>query len=144
MPYADPDKKRENDRRRAERNRQRRKEDPEFLAREKLARRNYINNKYRTDATFKARRNRERVVARYGLSRKEYEALLCAQGHACAVCKTPHIDENGKRLFIDHNHSLGLQAVRGLLCGACNLGLGMFKDSPAILRAAAAYLEKLG
>lgn len=142
MPYKDPAKKLENDKRRRERAKARRLADPEFAAREKKARRVYINNKYHTDPEFKGRRNRERVVARYGLSQKEYVGLLEVQGYSCAICKTPHIDENGKRLFIDHNHTLGLTAVRGLLCGPCNMGLGSFKDSPAILRAAAKYLER--
>ena len=143
MPYADPEKKKENDRRRSERNRARRIADPEFLAKEKLARRTYINKKYHTDPEFKSRKNRSRVISRYGLTQKAFNALLAEQGRACAICKTPHIDENGKRLFIDHNHALGLTAVRGLLCGPCNMGLGSFKDSPTILRAAAEYLEKL-
>lgn len=142
MPYKDPAKKLENDKRRRERAKARRLADPEFAAKEKQARRTYINNKYHTDPAFKARRNRERVVAKYGLTKKEYGGLLEKQEYACAICKTPHIDENGKRLFIDHNHSIGMEAVRGLLCGQCNLGLGAFKDSPSVLRAAAKYLEK--
>jgi len=32
--------------------------------------------------------------------------------------------------------------LRGRLCQACNGGLGMFQDSPELLRRAAAYLEK--
>lgn len=39
----------------------------------------------------------------------------------------------------DHDHSTG--KTRGWLCHPCNLGLGMFKDDPALMRAAANYIE---
>lgn len=142
MPYKDPEKKRENDARRNARAKARRMEDPVFAAKEKLVRRTYINNKYHTNPDFKLRRNRDRVVSKYGLTAKQYTEMLVVQNYVCAICKTPHIDENGKRLVIDHNHLLENGAVRGLLCSPCNLGLGQFKDSPAVLRAAAKYLEQ--
>jgi hypothetical protein len=33
---------------------------------------------------------------------------------------------------------------RGLLCAACNIGLGKFKDDRKLLLAAADYFERLG
>jgi len=41
-------------------------------------------------------------------------------------------------LSIDHDHITG--KVRGLFCRDCNTGLGMFKDSSALLQKAAQYL----
>lgn len=41
---------------------------------------------------------------------------------------------------IDHGHILG--EFRGFLCNGCNSGLGFFRDSPTLLRAAAEYLER--
>lgn len=142
MPYKDPEKRKENARRRTERAKERRAADPEFAEKERLARRKWYEKRYHgLDPTYKRSRNAKRVAARYGLSVSEYQSMLEKQEFACAICKTPHYDENGKRLYIDHNHAKGMQAVRGLLCSACNFGLGLFKDSPEILRAAAEYLE---
>jgi len=45
-----------------------------------------------------------------------------------------------RRFYIDHDHLSG--EVRGLLCGACNMGIGQLKDDPALLRAAATYIEQ--
>lgn len=65
------------------------------------------------------------------------------QGDRCAVCG---VDATSKKnahhkyagLFVDHCHSTG--RVRGLLCHQCNVGLGNFRDDPALLAKAAAYL----
>ncbi len=142
MPYKDPEKRKANDKRRAERAKVRRATDPEFAAKEKEASRRWYEKSYKGGTPeYRRSKNAKRVVARYGLSVTEYEALLEKQGYACAICGTPHYDENGKRLYIDHNHAEGLKAVRGLLCSPCNFGLGLFKDNPEILRAAAEYLE---
>lgn len=44
--------------------------------------------------------------------------------------------------MIDHNHSTDVTDIRGLLCNACNLGLGIFKDNVRVLEKAAKYLEQ--
>jgi hypothetical protein len=76
---------------------------------------------------------------RYGLSDAEFTALLASQDYRCAICKTPIAEGNGHNgLHVDHCHKTG--AVRGLLCGHCNTGLGRFRDDPALLRAAIKYL----
>ena len=43
-------------------------------------------------------------------------------------------------LHFDHDHSTGL--FRGWLCPSCNLALGGFRDSLALLHAAIQYLQK--
>jgi hypothetical protein len=71
----------------------------------------------------------------YGLTSDEYDALYASQCGVCAICG----GEGGKRgLFIDHCHSSA--AVRGLLCHACNAGLGLFRDSQVTLGHAINYL----
>ena len=93
------------------------------------------------------RKEREAYLRkRYGMTVEDYNQLLLAQSGRCAICGTmtpPLLKEtvsSGLSFSIDHDHRTG--AVRGLLCGACNLGLGNFGDEPARLRAAAVYLER--
>ena len=77
-------------------------------------------------------------LARYGITIEQYDAMLTAQGGGCAVCQiTP--DRSPKRFHVDHCHETG--RVRGILCFACNSGLGAFSDNPDRMRRAATYLE---
>lgn len=81
---------------------------------------------------------------KFRITGEDYAALLVAQGGGCAVCggKETHVHPSGKPkdLAVDHDHDS--DQVRGLLCFNCNQGIGRLKDSPALLRAAAAYLER--
>lgn len=77
-----------------------------------------------------ARRERE-----FGITREAYAEMEAVQGGRCAICgEVPE-----KSLHIDHDHKTG--QVRGLLCGHCNRGLGLFRDDPDRLKAAARYLK---
>lgn len=67
-----------------------------------------------------------------------YQQMLDAQKGGCAICGTP---PKNRRLDIDTDHKNGFR-VRGLLCHRHNRGLSFFGDDPALLRAAAAYLER--
>ena len=58
-------------------------------------------------------------------------------GGVCAICGG--VSTDGRRLAVDHDHIT--KDVRGLLCQPCNVGLGVFGDSPEVLRLAADYLE---
>ena len=60
-------------------------------------------------------------------------------GERCGVCGAgPSVR---RRLDKDHSHE-GVGKPRGLLCWRHNKGIEMFGDSPELLRAAAAYLER--
>lgn len=72
----------------------------------------------------------------------DYKAEEIIKNHnkTCDICKTDVPGFGRKNFCIDHDHNTG--AVRGILCQQCNLGLGYFKDSPAILKSAIEYLSK--
>lgn len=75
------------------------------------------------------------------LHRDVYQLILESQNHCCRICGR-HESEFTKRLHIDHDHSTG--EVRGLLCHACNLGLGYFRDDKNILKSAIDYITSMG
>jgi hypothetical protein len=76
----------------------------------------------------------------YGITKAQFEAMLAAQDHVCAICKSNGTNgRTGRTLHVDHDHITGRN--RKLLCDNCNLGIGNFLDDPALLRRAADYLE---
>ena len=80
-----------------------------------------------------------------GVDASRYQEMLHEQGGVCAICHKPEKHKDGlsgkaKDLAVDHDHSTG--AVRALLCSACNSALVLFRDDPALLDAAMAYLHK--
>lgn len=80
------------------------------------------------------------IKSDYGITIDEYNSLLKQQEHKCAICKIDEVDATNGVLHIDHCHTT--KKVRGLLCMACNTGLGKFKDSEEVLQEAIKYLRK--
>jgi len=78
-------------------------------------------------------------VRSYGLTWEQYLALLAEQGNRCAICGGPPNSKDDE-FHIDHDHSTNRN--RGLLCGPCNVGIGMFRDDPELLTQAIAYLKR--
>lgn len=80
------------------------------------------------------------LKSRYGITLDEYKDLFVKQKGVCAICKRPSSEASKRcmRLFVDHCHST--KEVRGLLCHACNAGIGLFKDSPKLLIEAMRYI----
>lgn len=75
----------------------------------------------------------------FGITLERYEEMHAEQGGLCAICARPERIP-GRLLAVDHDHESG--AVRGLLCRACNSGLGHFEDSLELVQEASAYLAR--
>lgn len=80
----------------------------------------------------------------YRLTPQQYEDLLEAQNGVCAICFEEETRKRNGRtlpLHVDHNAKTGV--VRALLCHRCNTAIGLFREDPNRIRAAADYLERL-
>lgn len=91
-------------------------------------------------------KNREKVLHYFKIrklgvefSLEQAQELLKKQGHKCAICAGSN-DTSDRSLALDHNHTS--KKVRGFLCGRCNKGIGLFKDSKQLLTNAIVYLEQ--
>jgi len=73
------------------------------------------------------------LKSKYGITQSEYERIYVSQSGKCAICGDKH-----ELLHIDHSHGTG--SVRGLLCGPCNRGIGLLRESAEILSKAIEYL----
>ena len=74
---------------------------------------------------------------KYGISPEQYLEMWEAQEGKCKICgkKLP----DGEYLHVDHDKETG--EVRGLLCGDCNKGLGLFKENPKNFEMAIKYVQ---
>jgi hypothetical protein len=98
-------------------------------------------SKYRKSLHGKAVRRSANIAIKYGVDSSFIYEKWLGQNGKCAICKAdlPSIEE----VHIDHDHNvLKPLWIRDLLCFKCNPMLGMAKESPAILRAAALYIEQ--
>ena len=84
------------------------------------------------------------IMQRFNISPEVWEQMYAEQGGRCAICD---VAVTRREVQTDHDHACCEQSatscgacVRGLLCFACNSGLGRFKDSRALLAAASMYL----
>ena len=149
MPFTPEERKqrrRESKRREYRKNAERYKQrSREYNAKNKERKAAYMKERYvRRRAT-----QREQVIFRqFKLTTDQFNALLAKQENRCAICAKHFVTDmleygdrkKSNRPHIDHDHATG--KVRGLLCPACNLGIGYFSDNVATLINAACYLEK--
>lgn len=83
-----------------------------------------------------------RLKKKYSLSLDAFNSMKQSQHGKCMICSMEFSEKTHREdsCHVDHDHKTG--KVRGLLCGACNMGIGKFKDTPELLRNAALYLER--
>ena len=85
--------------------------------------------------------NKDKYLQRvYGITLKEYKALLKNQKYKCAICGKKQKDCK-QALDVDHSHKDG--KVRGLLCRFCNSKLLRYlRDDKNRAKGLASYLNE--
>jgi hypothetical protein len=93
------------------------------------------------DPDYKRKQANNLLRWKYGMTIEEFDTLLKLQGQCCSICKseTPVGSRGG--FCVDHCHDT--KAIRGLLCGNCNMAIGHFRHDPELLRSAIAYLQSV-
>ncbi len=85
------------------------------------------------------KRSREHTWKESGWLPEMIEDKLKEQDNKCAICLKKFTEEDGPHA--DHAHTTPPKP-RGLLCGKCNRGIGMFNDNPLLLQWASQYILK--
>ena len=98
---------------------------------------------YKANRDYCRKLARNRNLKSYGLTYEATKRLLEEQHGKCAICGADIKvmgERKSKSVHVDHDHATGF--VRGLLCQACNTGLGGFRDDTLVLKSAIRYLEE--
>jgi len=67
----------------------------------------------------------------YGIDAEKFNIMLKSQKNRCGICKKEFTNIYPFRPCVDHEHTGG--KIRGLLCGNCNIAIGLLKDDLTIL-----------
>lgn len=78
------------------------------------------------------------LIRNFNITLDDYNKIFVDQEGCCAICKS-HQSEFKLSLSVDHCHETG--KIRGLLCGNCNMALGLLKDNILNLEEAIKYLS---
>lgn len=78
----------------------------------------------------------------YRLNCEDFEALWAYAEGRCQICRTLQEATPRGILEIDHDGHYGYFAVRGLLCGPCNLKLGQMDRAQSHDRRTRVYLAQ--
>lgn len=102
-------------------------------------------NEYTEEAIFK--KSNHSLKAQFGITRDEFDTMYEDQNGECKICRKKCLPRGLKKdynhksetMHVDHCHATG--AVRGLLCGTCNTGIGMFNEDIETLNSAIEYIK---
>lgn len=100
---------------------------------------------YRSNPKVRAREIANAIIQtrkrRTGWTPKDFDDAWLKQAGRCAICDVEMLrhGKTGRSVACDHNHET--KRIRKLLCSRCNVGLGNFRDSTALLQRAIEYLE---
>ena len=76
----------------------------------------------------------------YGLTKKEFYAMLEVQDNKCFICGMEFNSRSkAKEPHVHHDHTTG--KVKAILCPKCNMALGVFKDDAELLKKALKLVE---
>jgi hypothetical protein len=123
--------RRENSTRINEKNREKRRSDPEMAKLDnerRRARHNPLNGR------------NSMLRNNYGITLEGYLQRYSDQDGKCAICGENHPDHGKSGLVVDHCHVNG--NVRALLCTHCNKGIGQFREDVLRLQKAIEYLKR--
>ena len=76
------------------------------------------SERWRTDPEFRASKQAQRRLRKYGLTPEQYQRMVDESNGLCMICKRAP----ARGLCIDHDHRT--KKVRGLPCSNCNSGIG--------------------
>lgn len=90
--------------------------------------------------------NKEKVLADRKAYREKHKEELKIKRKAWLLANPQSVRKSNLRrthglefdAYADHCHTTG--CIRGLLCGNCNTGLGMFRDDPGTILLACLYV----
>jgi len=75
------------------------------------------------------------IERNYGMNKEQFLEFFASQKNKCKLCSR----ELQEKWCVDHCHTTG--KIRGVLCYACNSGIGHLQEDPEILRKAIDYVQ---
>ena len=84
---------------------------------------------------------KNQIKYKYGITMEEYNTYITNSLGKCPLCSIDYFSTKSRlsQPCIDHDHET--HKVRGVICHACNVALGMVRDNKEILEKMITYLS---